>query len=833
MYTASNRGYEKHKLADCVTQEQWAQKYQEAQAAGTRATKLELSGSYDQAFQLYLQAAQAYLFLIRHTSDVETKEKLRTVSSKLVQRAEKIKQARKSQVGPIQRDSLAIEEQDDVLVKSGVYNGQKLPRWNTYDTTTQGNAKLFPRPTLSPKYVEQDCIWKRPSRRLPVILPDAGSVNGRDIIQDNLSDCSVVAALIVSAEHHAKFGSKLGISCLHPQNSDGWPVISDSGSYSVRLCINGIWRRVSTSNFASYIDDQLPTTPSGKMICASTVSQDQLWPALIEKAYLSLSGSYEYPGSNSADDLYALTGWLPEHISLRQGYRSEATWLRLRKAFELGKCVLTVGTGKALDDFLEAAGLVPSHSYAVLDMRERNGVREVEVINPWPNSRSTWSDDLRSSLPGDRDSRTLLVDWEEIGSHFAAIHASWDPTVFDHSDTAHLSVPATTSESSITKTRRHSEILRLRVTPTSTRSSETWFFVARHSKNGNEKQEYIGLQVSRSAEGSAGTTPRLTVDEASSMTDNSYLFYRLHTPSDTPLFDLVISHEGSSTDFSFTIKAFSNDKIQIENGPPPLPYSINSQGSWSGITAGGNHTCSTFVYNPQYRIALSAPPDRNTPLGELEIHAQTSKDTPVNVKLVVSGGKRIGDFETRDVLTGPPSYSYGRQSRQLGGLKPGSYTLIVSSFQAHHEDTFDLTIRSSLPLSVSPIPSEGAGLYNRCVRGVWSEGTDGGSQDLMRNPIYRVKISKSTVLRARLQTPEGPLPIALALFEGSSSSHRQRRVQTTEPYSDLVCGVVMPPTKLEPGDSNYLLIPSTYSPGVQVSFALYVYADAPIDLAED
>lgn len=45
------------------------------------------------------------------------KGKLRTVSSKLVQRAEKIKQARKSQVGPIQRDSLAIGEPFAQLVQ--------------------------------------------------------------------------------------------------------------------------------------------------------------------------------------------------------------------------------------------------------------------------------------------------------------------------------------------------------------------------------------------------------------------------------------------------------------------------------------------------------------------------------------------------------------------------------------------------------------------------------------------------------------------------------------------------------------------------------------------
>jgi len=172
------------------------------------------------------------------------------VSSKLVQRAEKIKQARKSQVGPIQRDSLTIGTFWRCLLKTAELisrlsrrgtrrctrkvwslqwseastvelswydNARKLQvSQNLVDLVSKSRwffflCRLFPRPTLSSKHVEQDCIWKRPSRRLPVILPDAGSVTGRDIIQDNLSDCSVVASLIVSAEHHAKFGSKVSL----------------------------------------------------------------------------------------------------------------------------------------------------------------------------------------------------------------------------------------------------------------------------------------------------------------------------------------------------------------------------------------------------------------------------------------------------------------------------------------------------------------------------------------------------------------------------------------------------------------------------------------------
>lgn len=70
--------------------------------------KLELAGSYDAAFSAYLSAAQTYVFLIRHTTDAETKQRLRAVSAKLVERAERIKAARRKDVGPVQRDPLSL-----------------------------------------------------------------------------------------------------------------------------------------------------------------------------------------------------------------------------------------------------------------------------------------------------------------------------------------------------------------------------------------------------------------------------------------------------------------------------------------------------------------------------------------------------------------------------------------------------------------------------------------------------------------------------------------------------------------------------------------------------
>lgn len=79
-----------------------------SQATATRATKLELDRSYDAAFTAYLAAAQTYLFLVRHTTDAASKAKFRALSAKLVERAERIKLARKQDIKPVQRDPLSI-----------------------------------------------------------------------------------------------------------------------------------------------------------------------------------------------------------------------------------------------------------------------------------------------------------------------------------------------------------------------------------------------------------------------------------------------------------------------------------------------------------------------------------------------------------------------------------------------------------------------------------------------------------------------------------------------------------------------------------------------------
>lgn len=54
---------------------------------------------------------------------------------------------------------------------------------------------------------------------------------------------------------------------------------------------------------------------------------------------------------------------------------AERAWERLLSASQFGDCLITVATSAMDEDEAEALGLVPSHAYAVLDVREVLGVR--------------------------------------------------------------------------------------------------------------------------------------------------------------------------------------------------------------------------------------------------------------------------------------------------------------------------------------------------------------------------------------------------------------------------------------------------------------------------
>ena len=88
------------------------------------------------------------------------------------------------------------------------------------------------------------------------------------------------------------------------------PAMSQNGKYVFKMHFNGCFRRV-------VIDDRLPSSRTDRMLHVMDRSNPGLlWPALVEKAYLKIRGGYDFPGSNSGTDLWILSGWIPEQVSL-------------------------------------------------------------------------------------------------------------------------------------------------------------------------------------------------------------------------------------------------------------------------------------------------------------------------------------------------------------------------------------------------------------------------------------------------------------------------------------------------------------------------------------
>lgn len=68
-----------------------------------------------------------------------------------------------------------------------------------------------------------------------------------------------------------------------------------------------------------------------------------------------------------------MTGWIPERVAIRVNdgdFNADAVYERLRNGLEQGRCLITVATGDLSDAESERTGLVSTHAYAVLDMKE-------------------------------------------------------------------------------------------------------------------------------------------------------------------------------------------------------------------------------------------------------------------------------------------------------------------------------------------------------------------------------------------------------------------------------------------------------------------------------
>ncbi|KAK2172111.1 hypothetical protein NP493_993g00016 [Ridgeia piscesae] len=194
------------------------------------------------------------------------------------------------------------------------------------------------------------------------------------------------------------------IVIIYPQNKKGEPQYNPCGKYMVKLHINGVPRKV-------IIDDFLPVGSRGELLCSYSSNASEIWVSLLEKAYLKVMGGYDFPGSNSNIDLHVLTGWIPERIAIRPNsstFDADHEFDKILDRFHKGHCLVTMATGDISEAEADRAGLVPTHAYAMLDIRKVKGYRLFMLKNPWSHLRWKGSFSENDTLHWTEEMKRLL-----------------------------------------------------------------------------------------------------------------------------------------------------------------------------------------------------------------------------------------------------------------------------------------------------------------------------------------------------------------------------------------------------------------------------------------
>jgi Ca2+-binding EF-hand superfamily protein len=285
----------------------------------------------------------------------------------------------------------------------------------------------------------KELSWMSPSEFTESAVFFDDNISSNDVIQGSLGDCWFIGALSVLATRDDLVRGSIAhltkTEEITPETALGiskgvYPPIfhcfAKKGLYVLRFFKNCAWRWV-------IIDDRVPVY-AGDGIETSYVfghckNNNEIWVALVEKAYAKLHGCYEALNGGMIDDgLVDLTGLVAEKIKLKgkngflgespdqEKIKADQLWEKMKQFRSdgtlMGCSVDSVNVESEVIIDGEHTGILAGHAYSILDIlyipnprayNTKKRHRLIRLRNPWGQRewQGKWSDrsdELRSNL---------------------------------------------------------------------------------------------------------------------------------------------------------------------------------------------------------------------------------------------------------------------------------------------------------------------------------------------------------------------------------------------------------------------------------------------------
>ncbi|XP_078656259.1 calpain-7-like [Branchiostoma floridae x Branchiostoma belcheri] len=715
----------------------------------------------EEAAELYMEAVELCLKARKETTDGELQAKLGKLATDAIERAEQLKKkqattqrgaspqrpATNRAIPPLGIAGLNLSDETPANRGSGGgSSGKKSPTGGggkytaeeikvlRHTSNINGRSYVpfmsvdlkerfaFPVPfsdkhgklALSPKQKTRFARWVRPDEfcSSPQMIM---AISSFSIKQTVVSDCSFVASLGISAAYERRFKKKLITSIIYPQNKRGEPQYNPCGKYMVKLNINGVHRKV-------IIDDFLPVDQYGELLCSFSNNRNELWVSLLEKAYMKVMGGYDFPGSNSNIDLHALTGWIPERVPIREGsddFNKNGVFNMMKSRFHKGECLITVATGEISKADEDRTGLVCTHAYALLDIREHKGLKMIQLKNPWSHLRwkgryseqdsDRWTPELQKAFNYDvktaqsYDNGVFWIDYDSLCHFFDVIYINWNPEMFRFTTCMHDVWLAKEGPKKDLYSLGDNPQYRLEVKGPKG-GAAVWVLLTRHITDKDDfavNKEYITNLVYKTGGRKVfyPNDPRPYIDGVRINSPHYLCKISVKDPG-TSLYTLVISQYEKSNNIYYTLRIYSTCEFNLTKVPEPYKHEKTVSGQWKGPSAGGcGNNPATYPNNPVFQFTLQNSANNNHVLLELKGPKQYSVGFDVKTVTLTGDAESPGAFQR----AASGDFRHGYCVLELENVPGGTYNLTPCTFRAGQEGPFLLTVSSSCPFTVAQI----------------------------------------------------------------------------------------------------------------------------------